>query len=433
MGAAAMRVLVTGSTGLIGTAVCARLTAEGHEVVRSTRSRERYASDGDAVVTIDMAQAVEPEDWAHALRNVDAVVNCAGVLQDSAREHTTEVHATGPSALFRACERAGVRRVIHFSAIGVEREQPSAFSASKLAGDEALMRLDLDWIVLRPSVVLGRPVFGASALIRGLAALPVLPSMPGTGRLQVVQLDDVVETVVFFLRADSPSRVVLDLAGPDAFSMEGVIAQYRRWMGRRQARVVALPDWAARILYRLGDAAGALGWRSPMRSNAAREITRGATGNPEAWRAATGIEPQALAAALAANPATVQDKWFAGLYFIKPAILVVLPFFWIMTGIISLTTGWQSGVQLLIVTAVSALAAPLVVAGALADIIVGALIAFRRTARLGLWAGAGMCIFYAAAGTILRPDLWNEPLGPLLKILPIFLLHLAALAILEER
>lgn len=75
-----------------------------------------------------------------------------------------------------------MKRVIHFSAIGVNREQPSAFSSSKLAGDRALMARDLDWVILRPSVVVGWPVFGASALIRGLAALPVLPSMPGTGR-----------------------------------------------------------------------------------------------------------------------------------------------------------------------------------------------------------------------------------------------------------
>jgi hypothetical protein len=176
-----------------------------------------------------------------------------------------------------------------------------------------------------------------------------------------------------------------------------------------------------------------LGWRPPLRTNAALEIGRGATGDPAPWTAVTGIEPKGLAAALATNPSTVQDRWFAGLYFIKPAIFTVLPFFWIMTGIISLTTGWESGVQLLIVTAVSALAAPLVVAGALADMIVGALIAFRRTARLGLWGAIGICVFYALAGTVLRPDLWNEPLGPLMKILPIFLLHLVALAILEER
>jgi hypothetical protein len=47
--------------------------------------------------------------------------------------------------------------------------------------------------------------------------------------------------------------------------------------------------------------------------------------------------------------------------------------------------------------------------------------------------GVGICLFYALAGTVLRPDLWNEPLGPLMKIFPIFLLHLVALAILEER
>jgi hypothetical protein len=37
------------------------------------------------------------------------------------------------------------------------------------------------------------------------------------------------------------------------------------------------------------------------------------------------------------------------------------------------------------------------------------------------------------AGTLLRPDLWTEPLGPLMKILPILTLHFVALAVLEER
>jgi uncharacterized protein YbjT (DUF2867 family) len=98
-----------------------------------------------------MANALAPDDWSHVLQGVHAVVNCAGVLQDSGREHTKMVHTTAAAALFRACEQAGVRRVIHFSAIGVDREQPSAFSASRLAGDETLTALDLDWIILRPS------------------------------------------------------------------------------------------------------------------------------------------------------------------------------------------------------------------------------------------------------------------------------------------
>lgn len=222
-----MIVLVIGASGLIGATLCARLGAEGHEVVRAVRSRAWNGLFKGRTVVIDVAKALEAEAWLPHLDGVDAVVNCAGVLQDSARDNTNKVHAAGASALFAACERAGVRRVIHFSAIGVDREQPSAFSASKLAGDHALMKRDLDWVILRPSVVLGRPAFGASALFRGLAALPLLPTMPGTGLLQVVQLDDVVSTVLILLGRESPSRLTLELAGPEALTMSEVVARYR--------------------------------------------------------------------------------------------------------------------------------------------------------------------------------------------------------------
>ncbi|TIP54837.1 DoxX-like family protein, partial [Mesorhizobium sp.] len=70
-------------------------------------------------------------------------------------------------------------------------------------------------------------------------------------------------------------------------------------------------------------------------------------------------------------PATVQEKWFAGLYVTKPAIFVVLPFFWIMTGVVSLTTGYGNGIDLMQSTGAGMLSAPTVIAGALADIVVG--------------------------------------------------------------
>jgi uncharacterized protein YbjT (DUF2867 family) len=111
-----------------------------------------------AGVALDIASAREPEKWLPVLNGVDAVVNCAGVVQDGGRENTVGVHAAGVGALFDACEQRGVHRVIHLSAIGVDRAQPSSFSATKYAGDRHLMARDLDWVILRPSVVLGRPV-----------------------------------------------------------------------------------------------------------------------------------------------------------------------------------------------------------------------------------------------------------------------------------
>lgn len=427
-----MKVAIVGATGLIGSALCARLAHEGHQVLGVVHRPNTTCFACTETVSLNMNEAGQA-DWVTALAGCDAVVNCAGALQDSATEDVFSVHAKGAAALFAACARAGVRRVIHFSAIGVDRAQPSEFSASKLAGDTTLMASELEWVILRPSVVLGAPVFGASALMRGLAALPWLPSMPNTAALQPVQLEDVVSTVVYFLRSDSPSRLALDLPGPGAFSMDELVAKYRAWMGWPPAWRFELPSALAVCLYRLGDLAGLLGWRPPVRSNAEKEMRRGATGDPAAWTAATGIVPVGVDAALLARPATVQDRWFAGVYWVKPLIFVILPFFWIMTGIVSLSVGWRSGVELMLVAGAGSLSAPSVVAGALADMIVGALIAGRRTARYGLLLALALAGFYGIAGSILRPDLWAEPLGPLMKILPIMLLHLIALAILKER
>jgi uncharacterized protein YbjT (DUF2867 family) len=429
-----MKVLVVGATGLIGASVCARLSTDGHEITALVRPGSKSVPTAvRQVIELDIAAASHTEDWLPKLASIEAVVNCAGVLQDSPRERTRDVHVAGAAALFLACEQLGIRRVIHFSAIGADREQLSAFSETKHQGDRALMARDLDWVILRPSVVLGRPAFGASALLRGLAALPILPLMPNTGELQVVQLEDVAATVSFFLDPSAPSHLEMELVGPQRLAMEQVIALYREWFGWPAARAYRLHAAAGALLYRLGDFAGSLGWRPPMRSTARREIARGAIGDPSRWIETTGAQPRALDAALAAEPATVQERWFARLYFLKPVTFIVLSFFWLATGIVSLTTGYVHGVELMLRTGAGVLSEPAVIAGALADICVGLAIAWRPFARLGLHAAIGLSLFYVAAGTVLLPELWNEPLGPLMKIWPIMVLHFVALAILEER
>lgn len=428
-----MRVLVVGASGLIGSAICAKLLERGDEVVRMVRPGSAPAVIlSGKIAELDLAQAA-PDDWLPHLSRIDAVVNCAGTLQDGPGENTSAVHFRGPSALFQACERAGVRRVIHFSAMGVEKEQPSAFSRTKLEGDKALMARDLDWVILRPSVVLGPAAFGASALFRGLAALPWLPLMPGTGRLQVVRIEDAVRTVEIFLDPASPSRLVLEVAGPEPLSFQEVVNTYRHWFGWPPARPVNMPAALAGLVYRLSDFAGALGWRPPTRSTAQKEIARGAVGNNEPWIAETGIQPAALGEALARTPVSVQERWFAKLYLLKPVIFIVLSLFWISTGVISLTIGYEIGIDLMQRTGAGILSGPSVIAGALADIVIGVAIAFRRTSRIGLYGAAVLSLFYAVAGTILLPELWSEPLGPLLKIWPILVLHLVALGILEDR
>jgi hypothetical protein len=323
--------------------------------------------------------------------------------------------------------------VVHLSALGVDRAATD-FSRTKQMGDQALRQSDLDWVILRPSVVIGRAAFGGAALLRGLAALSVLPVPQGAATLQVVHIDDVLDTILFFLRPQAPAQIALDLVGPHAWRFEELVDLFRRWLGWRPAEKVRLPRWLATLAFGFGDLMGRLGWQTAIRSNAGQELLQGATGDPQPWTDATGIRPRDIERVFSMAPASVQERWFARLYLLRPWIFAICALFWVLTGVISLGPGWSAGIGLMNEGGIFEWpAAAIVVGGALCDIAVGLAIAWRRTARHGVMAALFVTVVYAIIGTILVPRLWSDPLGPMLKVLPIFALHLAALGILEDR
>jgi len=187
------------------------------------------------------------------------------------------------------------------------------------------------------------------------------------------------------------------------------------------------------LAYRLGDLVAKFGWRPPIRTTARKEIVRGAIGDPSAWIQATGMQPRSLGAALAAEPASVQERWFSNLYLLKPLIIGIFALFWLMTGLVSLGPGYAHAELLMLKAGAGPLSGPSVIAGGITDIIVGTAMLFRRTCRLALVAALGVSIFYVLAGTLLLPVLWTDPLGPMMKIWPILVFNLVALAVLEER
>ena len=434
MASSRQRIVIIGATGLIGAHVAAALAADGADITGVARQVGGWPLRRPDIEwrSLDLAKA-DAGRWRAVVAGADAVVFCAGALQDGPGDDLAGTHERGLKALITACEAEDVRRFMHFSAMGVDRATPTEFSRSKLAGDAALMASRLEWVILRPSVVLGHSVYGASALIRGLAALPLLPVMPDTATLRPVALEDVVRTVSFFLEPASATRVAVDLSGPETFDFSTLVALHRRWLGWRPAWQMPLPRWAAALAYRLGDLVSLLGWRPPVRSTARREIARGAAAGNEEWLRLTGLRPESMGGLLDSRPASVQERWFAGLYFVKPLVFGSLALFWVGSGLASLGPGYVQGIEMMRQGGVEALAPLTVIGGGLADLVVGIGIAWRPHARVALLAGIGVSLLYAAAGTLFTPWLWLDPLAPLLKIAPVIALHLAALAMLEDR
>jgi hypothetical protein len=115
-------------------------------------------------------------------------------------------------------------------------------------------------------------------------------------------------------------------------------------------------------------------------------------------------------------------------------VFVILSLFWIITGVMALGPGWEQSVGLMLEGGVKhGLAEATVVAGAAADICIGVAIAFRRTTKCALYAALALSLAYAVIGSALVPRLWIDPIGPLLKIWPIMVLILVAVAVHEDR
>jgi uncharacterized protein YbjT (DUF2867 family) len=427
-----VRILLLGASGFIGSSAAGRLLADGHQIVGVSRSRPH--STAIEHIQLDISTIRNPVDWIPFLAGVSAVIDCAGTLQDGPMQSTEGVHSRGFAALVRACEVAGVRRLIRVSAIGIDRQAPTEFSRSKLEGDRCLMESRLDWVILRPSVVVGRSAYGGGALMRGVASLPILPVFPDTGPLDLVLLDDVVETIAYFASESSPAHRVLEICGPRRWSFEDAVIQFREWLSWRPPRQIAIPAWAGALIYRAGDLLGQLGWKPPVRTTAQTEIRRGAIGDYSEWQQITGIRPRDITEWMRREPSSVQERWFAPLYILKPLLVGVLAFYWITTGAVSLGPGWEKGIALLHSGHLpDTAAAPIVALGGVADILIGFAMLYRRTAALGLYAAICASTLYVVVGTALVPSLWADPLGPLLKVFPIVLLNVVVITILPDR
>ncbi len=439
----ATRVLVLGASGLIGNFVAADLIRRGFFVTaaarRFTPAQAIFFGDSAREVPLVGLDVTALERLLQEGK-ADVVVNCVGVLQDSASDNTREVHAAFVERLIAAVRAAALPvLLVHVSIPGAAEDDRTAFAASKRAAERAIMQSGVPYAILRPGFVFAPTAYGGSALLRAVAASPFdLPASLAARPFAAVAAEDVAETIaVLAQRWHEPGRgeaACWDLMAPDTRSLGDAVANLRAWLGSAWRWRIPVPGMLLTLAASTGDLAAWLGWRPPIRSTALTELQRGVAGDPRAWMATTGIAPLQFDDILRMHPVTVQEKWFARLYLLKALIVAGLVIFWCVSALIALTVAYPAAVAILTTRGYPDPEAQLMtVAGSVMDFGIGLAIAFRRTCRVGLIAGIAASLFYMAGAAVLTPDLWIEPLGALVKTFPAVILMLVALAIADDR
>lgn len=260
-------ILVVGGSGFVGRHLVAALAARGARVTVPTRRRER-AKHLILLPTVDVVEVenLDARTLATLAVGRDAVVNLAGVLHsprarpgEQGPNHYgpvfAQTHVELAQAVVAACRQAGVKRLLHMSALGADPQAPSEYLRSKGIGEQAALAADdLAVSVFRPSVIFGPEDRFLNLFARLAAFFPVLPlGCPGA-RFQPVYVGDVVRSFLAALDDRDSTGKRYDLCGPKEYTLRQLVELVCAITGRRRL-VIGLPDalsylqaWALELL-----------------------------------------------------------------------------------------------------------------------------------------------------------------------------------------
>lgn len=260
----ASNVLVVGGAGFVGGHLVAALAARGCQVIVPARRRER-AKRLLLLPTVEVVEADvnQPGVLAQLTAGRDTVVNLAGVLHSRRGRRNergpndygpdfAQVHVELAQAVLRACRAAGVKRLLHMSALGADPQAPSEYLRSKGIGERAALAAeDLAVTVFRPSVIFG-PEDSFLNLFALLAKfLPVLVLASPQARFQPVYVGDVVRAFLAALDEHASQGKRYELCGPKQYTLRELVQAVCAITGRRRL-IVGLGErlslWQARMM-----------------------------------------------------------------------------------------------------------------------------------------------------------------------------------------
>ncbi len=429
-------VLVLGAYGFIGSGIVEHLRSVGFEVTGLGRNRGMALRTFPELRWIirDLADLQSVQAWHDVLDGVGAVVNCAGALQDGGGDRLEVVHHNAIGALATACSASGIA-IVQISAAGTDRRAEMPFFHTKAAGDEAIRISGARHVIIRPGLVLGRSAYGSTALLRLLAATPMVqPVAFADALVQTVGMPDLAGAVEKAVRGELPDGAIFDLVEDTPHRLDELAGVMRNWLGfRPPLMTINVPAALVRPISAIADLLGYLGWRSPLRSSAIAAIERNVTGDATTWRGLNGSPVCDLKTTLAGMRALPADRLAARIGLIMPLAVAMLFVFWLASGLVGLIR-LDAAAQILVDAGWTGGPAKAAVAGwSLVDMLLAGMILIRRHAVLACQAMASVSAFYLAAATFVAPALWADPLGPLVKILPALMLAVAGAIMLERR
>jgi uncharacterized protein YbjT (DUF2867 family) len=256
-------ILLTGATGLIGSALLQKLLDSGQDVRCLVRDPRRLGPNR-VRVQITLGGLADPVALRQAVRGVSDVVHLAAAIRDQPGASIEELNAMATIWLLRDAERAGVERFVYFSAMGAKAISATRFFRAKALAEQAVLAGRVEGLVFAPSLVYA-PGDPWLTLLGRLAHLPWMPiSGGGSTRFQPIWAEDVASCVEQALTPSAQRNGDrFEIAGPETLTYEEIVRLALEAEGHRRPLVhvpLGLVRLALGVLERLAGSSTFATW-----------------------------------------------------------------------------------------------------------------------------------------------------------------------------
>ena len=243
--------VVLGGSGFIGREIVENLVREGIDVTVGCRDIKKAEFleqiKGNGRVTVVETDVTVQQDLRNILQGADLVISLVGILYEIGKYTFNTIQAEVPQMIGVEANKAGVERILHFSAIGADKNSQSKYAVSKAMGEESLLSVFPATTIFRPSIVFGPNDNFFNKFSNMAAFSPVLPLIGrGETLFQPVYVKDISNAVLRVFESTQTVGKIYELGGPSTYSFKELI-ELTMLYSRRSRLLLNLPFWLADI------------------------------------------------------------------------------------------------------------------------------------------------------------------------------------------
>jgi len=248
--------LIFGGSGQIGRNLIRKLTKSNYKVTVVTRNihQKSYIIKTQAnagYIEIVEANIFDEIKIRKLFKNNDICINLVGILFEQKKGNTfNNIHSVFPSLLAKLSKEYNLKHFIHLSALGINEAKDSNYAASKLEGENKVLKNFPLATILRPSIVYSVDDKFTTNFMTLLNRLPIFPLYyQGNTKFAPIHCSDLTDTIHYIISNNVYSKII-ECVGPETITFKEIIKKLLNLIGKKRILVpfpLPIAEFSARL------------------------------------------------------------------------------------------------------------------------------------------------------------------------------------------